>query len=253
MYDKINFKDGETLKAEQLNHMEEGIYKNSTNASGVNQTITDFFSEMLRRLVPTFTVPFYTIKGNVAVIGDSTISGYPSYAKLSTYFSLASGYTLSDISTPGDTLKGQLNKWNALDATVRQNLNYVFCQIGLNDIDETAEDFRTYYKNLIAKIRQDAPNAMLILSTMLPCKERWKALFPNDWEAYLKRWQSANEDIKNGYYDCDRVAYLHTDALGLYGALRAEYDHGDHIHEKPEGGKIIVFSWLSVAFNNQID
>ena len=249
MYDKINFQNNKVLTAEQLNHMEDGIYKNSLNTS---QPVTDFFSEMLRRLVPTFQTPFYTISGNVAVIGDSTIAGYPSYPRLSTYFTVESGYTLSDIAKPGDTIKGQINLWNELDATTKQNLNYIFCQIGLNDIDETVETFRTDYKNLIAKIRQDAPNAMLILSTMLPCKERWKTLYPTNWEAAQEKWELANEDIKSGYYDCDRIAYLHTDALGLYGNLRSEYDHGDHIHEKPEAGKIIVFSWLSVAFNNVI-
>lgn len=249
MYDKINFKNNQVLTAEQLNHMEDGIYKNSVK---INQPVADLFSEMLRRLVPTFQTPFYTIKGNVAVIGDSTVAGYPSYPRLSTYFTLSPEYTLSDIAKPGDTIKGQLNLWNELDITTKQNLNYVFCQIGLNDIDETVETFRTDYKNLIAKIRQDAPNAMLILSTMLPCKERWKTLYPTNWEAAQERWELANEDIKSGYYDCDRIAYLHTDALGLYGDLRSEYDHGDHIHEKPEAGKIIVFSWLSVAFNNII-
>lgn len=247
MYDKIKFENNKVLTAEQLNHMEDGIYKNSLNTS---QPVTDFFSEMLRRLVPTFQTPFYTIKGNVAVIGDSTIAGYPSYPRLSTYFTVESGYTLSDIAKPGDTIKGQLNLWNELDTTTKQNLNFIFCQIGLNDIDETIETFRVDYKNLIAKIRQDAPNAMLVISTMLPCKARWKTLYPNDWEAAQARWESANEDIKSGYYDCDRIAYLHTDALSLYGDLRPEYDHGDHIHEKPDGGKIIVFSWLSTAFNS---
>lgn len=240
-YKNPKFENGQVLEAKPLNYL----------ANDISQH--DFFAaETMRQICKLATFPLYSVDANIAVLGDSTVSGYPSYAKLSTYFSLSSGYTVSDISYPGDTLKGQLNKWNNIDATTKQNLNYVFCQIGLNDIDETVETFRTDYKNLIAKIRQDAPNAMLILGTMVPCKGRWKTLYPSNWEAFQGRWETANGDIKNGYYDCDRVAYLHTMALGLNDNLRAEYDHGDHIHENAEGGKIVVYSWHAVAFGDTI-
>lgn len=241
---KNNFKDGDVLTADSINKIENEILQYG-----------NIICENIRQLTKLITFPYFTINGNVAVLGDSTISGYPSYPRLSTYFSIKSGCTLSDISTPGDTLKGQLSKWKALDSDVKSNINYIFCQIGLNDVDETKENFRTYYKELISQMRQDAPNAKIILGTMLPCKKRWEVLYPGDNNAlkrkeFQERWESANYDIKNGYYDCDAVAFIHTEALGIDNVLRKEYDHNDAIHEKPEGAKIIVYSWLSAAFAN---
>ena len=207
-------------------------------------------SENLRQLAKDTSFPLENISGNIAILGDSTISGYPKYSALSTYFSVADGYAITDISKAGDTIVGQLNKWNALFSEVKNSLNYVFVQIGLNDIDETVEAFRTQYKSLIAQIRTDAPNAMLILGTMVPCKQRWQVLYPNDWQEYQERWEIANEDIQSGYYDCDRVAYLHTEALGLDGNLRKEYNHGDHIHPNASGAKVIAYSWYLAAFGH---
>ena len=204
-------------------------------------------AETLRQLAKETSFPLGNISGNIAILGDSTISGYPKYFALSTYFSVADGYTITDISKAGDTIVGQLNKWKALSATDKSALNYVFVQIGLNDTDETVETFRTQYTSLITQIRADAPNAMIILGTMVPCKQRWKVLYPNTWEEYQERWEIANEDIQNGYYDCDSVAYLHTEALGLDGNLRKEYNHGDHIHENAEGAKVIAYSWYLAA------
>ena len=219
-------------------------------ALAMEATVNADDAEILRQLARETSFPLGNISGNIAVLGDSTISGYPKYSALSTYFSVADGYTITDISKAGDTIVGQLNKWKALSVTEKSALNYVFVQIGLNDIDETVETFRTQYTNLVAQIRTDAPNAMLILGTMVPCKQRWKVLYPNTWEEHQERWEIANEDIQNGYYDCDSVAYLHTEALGLDGNLRKEYNHGDHIHENAEGAKVIAYSWYLAAFGH---
>ena len=208
-------------------------------------------AEILRQAAKDAIFPLGNISGNIAVLGDSTISGYPQYSALSTYLSVADGYTVTDISKAGDTVAGQLNKWNALSVEAKNSLNYVFVQIGLNDMRNlTPESFRTRYKELIAQIRADSPDAMLILGTMVPCKARWKYLEPNNWEEVQARWESANEDIKNFYYDCDRVAYLHTDALGLDDNLRTEYDHGDHIHPNASGAKVIAYSWYLAAIGH---
>lgn len=240
-YKNPKFEDGQVLEAKPLNHL----------ANDISQH--DFFAaETLRQICKLVKFPLYQVDANIAIIGDSTIAGYPSYATIASYFSLKSGNTKIDISKPGDTIMGQLAKWKELSATEKSTLNYVFVQIGLNDMDETVETFRRQYTSLVAQIRADAPNAMLILGTMVPCKARWKILYPNAWEAAQERWETANGDIKNGYYDCDRVAYLHTMALGLNDNLRAEYDHGDRIHENAEGGKIVAYSWHAVAFGDTI-
>lgn len=237
-YRKQGFSDGDVLSAKPLNSMDTELFAHS-----------QIIAETIRQVSKLATFPLYTINGNIAVLGDSTISGYPKYPALSTYLGVADGYTITDIATPSDTLAGQLKKWNNIDADIKQNLNYIFCQIGLNDCDETKETFRTRYKALIAQMRADAPNAKLILGTMLPCKGRWE-LLNLDTAAFQDRWLSANKDIINGYYDCDAVAYLHTDALGLDEWLRQEYDHGDRIHENAAGGKVIVYSWCAAAFSN---
>lgn len=214
-----------------------------------NELIDELTPDAIRRITEIVEFPMYDIEGNIAVIGDSTIAGFPIYARLSTYMGVANGYSITDISNPGDTIKQQLTRWNSLNMSVKAELDYVFVQIGLNDLGKTASEFRTDYKTLVAKIRSDAPNAKLVLGTMIPCKQRFKNLHSGDtWKPYYERWQSANEDIMNNYYDCDAVAYLHTQALGLDDDLRKEYDYGDAIHENSSGGKIIVYSWCMAAF-----
>lgn len=232
-----NFENGDVLYAAPLNSLQHETYLQSK-----------MLPEMVRQMCKTLTFPLYTINGNILIIGDSTIAGYPSYTPLANYFKVGTGFTITDISKPGDTIIGQNNAWNALEVETKNKLNYVFCQIGLNDIDETKENFRIYYKSLIESIRRDAPNAKLILGTMTPCKDRWKTLYGDNWENYFNKWISANNDIKNRYYDCDEVAYFHTDALGIDDVLRPEYDHGDKIHENAEGAKIVAFSWYATAF-----
>lgn len=242
LYTKNNFKDGAVLTAAQLNHTEIEV---------LGHTLV--MAETLRQVAKLATFPLYKIAGNIGIIGDSTISGYPKYPALATYLSVTSGHSITDISTPGDTLVGQLSKWNEISATTKQGLNYVFCQIGLNDTDETKETFRSQYKELIAKIRADAPNAKLILGTMVPGLGRYEDLYGDTPEVVKSRqenWEAANKDIKSGYYDCDAVAFLHTEALGLDKRLRPEYDHGDGIHENVEGAKIVVYSWCATAFHN---
>lgn len=241
-YEWQSFKNGQVLEAKHLNRIESSVIQHDV-----------FAAETMRHLCKLATFPLYVVDANLAILGDSTTTGYPSYARLSTYFSVKSGKKISDIAKAGDTILGQLNLWNGLSAAEKSALNYVFVQIGLNDIDqltETLEDFRTNYKRLVAQIRADAPNAMLILGTMIPCKGRWKSLQGDQWQNAQTKWEAVNEDIKSGYYDCDRVAYLHTIALGLDDNLRAEYDHGDHIHENAEGGKIVAYSWHATAFGN---
>lgn len=214
-----------------------------------NELIDELTPDAIRCITKIVEFPMYSIEGNIAVLGDSTIAGFPIYARLSTYLGVATGYSITDISNPGDTINQQLSRWNSLNMTVKSELDYVFVQIGLNDLGKTAAEFRTDYAALVAKIRIDAPNAKLVLGTMLPCKQRFKNLHSGDtWKSYYERWQSANEDIMNNYYDCDAVAYLHTQALGLDDDLRKEYDYGDAIHENSLGGKIIVYSWCMAAF-----
>lgn len=237
-----------TIAENGVDLMENGVYKsNDTNVSAL--PLSTFVAERLRKITDTTSIT-RTIQGNVCIIGDSTIAGYPNYPRLATYLNIGDEYSITDIATPADTLAGQLQKWNSIGQNKKSSFSYVFVQIGLNDLDKTVETFRSQYKSLITQIRNDSPNTTVILGTMIPCKQRLKNLYGNQWEVMYNRWQTANEDIRSGYYDCDDVAFLHTEALGEQENLRAEYDHGDGIHENAAGGKIVVYSWYLATLGN---
>ena len=208
----------------------------------------------LRQLAKLSTFPLYSVKGNIGIIGDSTISGYRG-VKIASLLQVDTGYAITDISYPGDTFTGQLNKWNALSSTTKSNLNYVFMQLGLNDVlDTTTSHFRELCATLINKIRQDSPDAVLILCSCVPCKQRFYDLSPNNPARALAAqqvWEDYYNDVKNNYYNADKICYLHSDAMAFDGYnLRKELDSGDHIHENEWGDKIIAFSWCAEAFDN---
>ena len=221
------------------------------DAISLQQVYVDIYRKYC---LSTQTYPIKTIKGNVLVVGDSTISGTNCPARIGIRFlPVQSGYTLSDISKGGDTIQGQTNLYNALSAEIKAGLNYAFIQIGLNDVNRamTAETFKGKVQSLINSIKTNAPNCMVVLACMLPCRTRWDQLHPGQGPTYHALWQAYNQDIINGTYtNVDHYACAHVEALaGNNYSLRAEYDTGDKIHENEEGQKLIAFSWLAAAFS----
>ena len=162
--------------------------------------------ENIRQLSSLATYPLLPIQGNVAILGDSTIAGQAS-SKIASLISVASGYTITDLSVSGDTIGGQLSKWNNLAASVKSNLTYVFVEVGINDVSIThvTSTIKNSYTNLVNKIKQDTSNAEVIICTMTPCKGRWKALYGSNWQLYETVFEEVNESIKNNEYGATKV------------------------------------------------
>lgn len=226
----------------------------SSSAADTPSQLTDMVYELHRRTAANTTYPAFAIKGNVLVIGDSTIAGTGVGTKISALMSLASGYTLTDISQGGDTIQGQTSKYNNLDSSVKAAINYAVIQIGLNDVypaSATLSDLKTKYQTLINAIKTNSPNAYIVISCMLPCRARWQALVPTTADHAQQMWTELNQSIINNEYGADAVASIHQWALAYNDfVLRPEYDTGDKIHENKAGQQVILLSWLSAMFNN---
>ena len=227
---------------------------NSSSATDTPSQLTDMIYELHRRTAANTTYPAFAIKGNVLVIGDSTIAGTGVGTKISALMSLASGYTLTDISQGGDTIQGQTSKYNNLSSSVKAAINYAVIQIGLNDVypaSATLSDLKTKYQTLINAIKTNSPNAYIVISCMLPCRARWQALVPTTADHAQQMWAELNQSIINNEYGADAVASIHQWALAYDNfVLRPEYDTGDKIHENKAGQQVILLSWLSAMFNN---
>jgi hypothetical protein len=227
---------------------------NSSSAADTPSQLTDMVYELHRRTAANTTYPAFAIKGNVLVIGDSTIAGTNVGTKISALMSLASGYTLTDISQGGDTIQGQTSKYNNLSSSVKAAINYAVIQIGLNDVypaSATLSDLKTKYQTLINAIKTNSPNAYIVISCMLPCRARWQALVPTTADHAQQMWAELNQSIINNEYGADAVASIHQWALAYNNfVLRPEYDTGDKIHENKAGQQVILLSWLSAMFNN---
>lgn len=226
----------------------------SSSAADTPSQLTDMVYELHRRTAANTTYPAFAIKGNVLVIGDSTIAGTGVGTKISALMSLASGYTLTDISQGGDTIQGQTSKYNNLGSSVKAAINYAVIQIGLNDVypaSATLSDLKTKYQTLINAIKTNSPNAYIVISCMLPCRARWQALVPTTADHAQQMWAELNQSIINNEYGADAVASIHQWALAYDNfVLRPEYDTGDKIHENKAGQQVILLSWLSAMFNN---
>ena len=226
----------------------------SSSAAETPSQLTDMVYELHRRTAANTTYPAFAIKGNVLVIGDSTIAGTGVGTKISALMSLASGYTLTDISQGGDTIQGQTSKYNNLGSSVKAAINYAVIQIGLNDVypaSVTLSDLKTKYQTLINAIKTNSPNAYIVISCMLPCRARWQALVPTTADHAQQMWTELNQSIINNEYGADAVASIHQWALAYDNfVLRPEYDTGDTIHENKAGQQVILLSWLSAMFNN---
>jgi len=227
---------------------------NSSSTSDTPGQLTDMVYELHRRTAANTEFPVFSIKGNVLVIGDSTVAGTNVGTKISALMSIASGYTLTDISQGGDTIQGQTTKYNNLSSSVKSAINYAVIQIGLNDVypaSVTIETLKSRYQTLVETIKTNSPNAYIVISCMLPCRTRWQALVPSTADHAQENWEGLNQSIIDNEYGANAVASIHQWALAYdHFTLRPEYDTGDKIHENKAGQQVILLSWLSAMFNN---
>ncbi len=190
------------------------------------------------------------ITGNVCIIGDSVIAAYSTYIAISA--SLTISGTLTDVSTAGETIAEQKTRWDAIAAGTKTAMNYVFVQIGLNDLDpaESAVTAIGRLQVLINAINTDAPSAKVIIGTLTPCKQRLIDVYgavPGA-TAYQK-WLDINIAIRGGanaVTGTDEYIDTHTDDMNDgSGNLAALFDSGDHVHENNIGRAIISDAWLT--------
>lgn len=186
---------------------------------------------------PAPAVPF-----SVFVIGDSTIApGSNKTLGVSDRFFTTEernqGYASTSIAQAGDTIQGQLSKWNANG--VKQNYDLIFVQVGLNNMNDNISTTKTAYQNLINTINSTKKSgAKIFASCMLPCKSRWAML---GWANGQSNWIELNRFIME---DVTGVDYRHNAHVPLLddgdGNLAPAYNSGDNIHENDAGCIVMV-------------
>ena len=196
--------------------------------------------------VKLFNFNTYPLTGNVITSGDSTIAAYAGGAAVATIIK-ATG-TITDISVPGETIAQQLAHWNALSTAVKSAVNYVFIQIGLNDVGAGSPDATIIIQNLknyFAKVRLDSPSGIIVACEMLPCRQRYiNFLGETNGEIAYQKWKAINASLPT-ITQANKVATVHGWLLNDgKDNLKGEFDTGDQIHETTNGRKMIAYSWI---------
>lgn len=214
----------------------------------------NYFTVLKKTILDTisiFNFQAYPIEGNIITSGDSTIADYAGGAAVASFLTCTG--TKSDISVPGNTIDQQLAAWNALSSDTRSAANWVFVQIGLNDLDpeEAANDAIARLQLYLNKIKTDAPNAKIIGGTMLPCKQRLINIYgETEGLVSFQKWLAINLAVTNTIEGIDKTATIHTYYLDDgNGNLAPAYDTGDGIHENTTARRIIAYSWLTSTGN----
>ena len=124
----------------------------------------------------------YETKPAIGIIGNSTIARYAGGESIAALMNETSAYSITDISVPGYTIHQEDSLWRAIPIGVKQSLNYVFVEIGNNDLkpEEPASKALARYQSLINLIRSETnKSCKIITSTMTPLKQRLINLFGN--------------------------------------------------------------------------
>lgn len=218
---------------------------NSNQIIGNKSYVTD--QSKLAKIgdVKLFNFNSYPITGNIITSGDSTIAAYAGGVAVSSLIKCTG--TITDISVPGETIAQQLAHWNSLPSSVKTSANYIFVQIGLNDMGTGTPESTIIQnlKNYFTAIRTASPSAIIVAGEMLPCRQRYINILGEveGQKAYLK-WKAVNASLPT-ITEVNKVATVHGWLLNDGNDnLKAEFDTGDAIHETTNGRKMIAYSWL---------
>ena len=196
----------------------------------------------------------YETKPSIGIIGNSTVARYAGGEPVASLMNETSTYTIIDISVPGYTIHQEDSLWRAIPLGTRQSLNYVFVEIGLNDLepDESALKALTRYQSLINLIRSETnKSCKIITSTMTPCKQRLINLHGNDKGIVsYKKWLDMNTAMiglgPNKIINFDSYCNSHTNSLSDgNGNLASSFDTGDGVHETTIARQIIANEWIA--------
>ena len=192
------------------------------------------------------TKQYLTVFDGGAIIGDSTIASYACGLQVRDWMlnscDSANGDFCNSLAVAGNTIIQQQTIF--LADNNREKYKYVIVEIGLNDLhfSESATTAMVRYQKLIDTINAVNPTAKIIVSKMIPCKQRLINLYgaTNGLVAYNK-WMAMNSAIMNTVTGVDYRISRHCDLLNDgNGNLKAIYDCGDGIHENNAARKIIA-------------
>lgn len=194
------------------------------------------------------------IESHGVIIGNSTIAAYDCGTSgievyLMTTADSAAGSTITNIAVPGHTIAQQQAVWEA--DSDKATYDWVLVEIGLNDLNpaESAATALGRYQELIDTINaQKKSSAVVIVSAMIPCKQRLTDLYGGSGPAAYQKWIDMNNAIMGGEpnkitgvdYRINKHVTLLNDGSGN---LSPAYDCGDHIHQNNVGRQIIASVW----------
>jgi lysophospholipase L1-like esterase len=196
----------------------------------------------------------YPSKPAVCIVGNSTIAEYAGGEAIANIMNRSSAYNITDISRPGYTIHQEDSIWRTLPAGLKQTFDYVFVQIGLNDLnpEESASKALKRYQSLVNIIRNETnKSCRIITSAMTPCKKRLVNVYgdSNGLVAY-KKWFDMNtaiigegpNRIKNTNSYCNISSVLLSDGNGN---LAESYNTGDGVHETTLARQMIAKEWMA--------
>ena len=174
---------------------------------------------------------------NTAFLGDSRTQGFQLYSglKTGTYYT-AVGATVESVFTKKvDTEAG---KMPLLDAMAKQEFDKLYVMLGVNELGwNGTEIYHNQYAKLIDRLREDHPDSLVVLQTLIPvsAKQEAKKSYVNNTRiaAYNEVIRQLAEEKQCPYVD---VAAAMTDEQGC---LRSDWT-SDGVHLNTKGCK----AWL---------
>lgn len=193
-------------------------------------------------------------KPSIGIVGNSTIAAYAGGEAIATLMNKTSAFSITDIAVPGYTIHQEDSLWRRIPFDIKQSLNYVFVEIGLNDLksEEPASEALSRYQSLINLIRSETNDSCrIITSTMTPCRQRLIHLY-GDSKGIIsyQKWLDMNTAMigtgPDKITNMDSYCSSHTNELSDgKGNLAVSFDTGDGIHETTIARQIIANEWMS--------
>jgi len=173
----------------------------------------------------------------IAFLGDSRTEGFKLYSGLKTgsYYH-AVGATVESVFTKN--VETDTGTMPLLDAMAAQTFEKIYVMLGINELGwNGTETYRNQYSNLIDRLREDHPDTLIVLQTILPvsAKQDAKKTYVNNTRviAYNEVIRELAEEKQCPYID---VASAVVDESGC---LRSELT-SDGVHMNIKGCKV----WL---------
>lgn len=175
--------------------------------------------------------PCFSICPKVCILGDSTGVNHKYYLAQYHYA------RINNLSTAGETPIQQKDRWDALSAEVKASFDYVFIQVGINQIN--GYNWITQYQELVDDINATKNQDCRVYGvTMTPIRGE-ASLDPsgyNNWLALNAAIRGEGATPITGLYG---FVSGHTTAMGdANNYLLAEYDSGDHLHPNAAGNSL---------------